>query len=227
MLLALETVHDTCSVCLYADGNVLASQVVHAPRKQTQLILPMIDEVLSKQQMTLVDVTAIAFNRGPGSFSGIRINTAVAQGLAFAHDIVCVPVSGLQAQAQAVFDQHGDIHQITIINDAKMKEVYLATFTRTEHGLAQIVGEEQLLPLDAELRDIHHVSGDGVELVKLPSQANVIPPVDMTAEHLARLAWVDLENSRGVAAKDAQPVYLRHNAWKTLAEQAEYRANKS
>lgn len=227
ILLAIETVHDHCSVCLFADGQVLASQSEHAPRKQTQMILPMIDALLADKDIALTNVTTIAFNRGPGSFSGIRINTAVAQGLAFAHDIPCVPVSGLQAQAQAVFDAHTDMDTVTIINDAKMKEVYLATFTKADNGLAQLVGDEQLLPLDAEFSGIQSSSGDGVALVTLPSEVNIIEPVVMTAEHLAKLAWVDVQNDSTVPAKDAQPVYLRHNAWKTLTEQAEARAAKA
>lgn len=226
MILAIETVHDRCSVCVFTDGKVLASQSEHALRKQTQMILPMIDDLLSAQGITSADISAIAFNRGPGSFSGIRINTAVAQGLAFAHDIPCVPVSGLAAQAQAVFDEYADITQVTIINDAKMKEVYLATFSRAEHGLAQLVGDEQLLPLDAELTDIEFISGDGVALVSLPDGVNVIESVSMTAEHLAKLAWQDVENGFTVPAKDAQPVYLRNKAWKTLTEQAQARAEK-
>lgn len=219
MLLALETVASNCSVCLY-DHEVVALATEHAPRKQTQRILPMIDALFAQAGVALADVQVIAFNRGPGSFSGIRINTAVAQALAFVHDTPCVPVSGLQAQAQAIFEENQQLSQVCIINDAKMQEVYAAQFYQ-ENGMACLLGDEQLLPYtdDFTAKKIPHVYGDGVPLVSLPENCEQITTVSMTAKHIATLGWQAWLAEKAVPATEAQPVYLRHKAWKTLAEQ--------
>ena len=107
MILALESVFDQCSVAFMdLAGNVVAEQTLTGNRLQTQQILPMIHALMTASSIDWSHLTAIAFNRGPGAFSGIRINTAVAQAIAFAHDMTCLPVSSLQAIAQAAFELH-------------------------------------------------------------------------------------------------------------------------
>ena len=104
-LLALETATEHCSVALLrsaVDGSheVLVRRL-HAPRQQTELILPMIDEVLTESGLRLNQLDGLAYSRGPGAFTGVRIAAAVAQGLALGADLGVVPVSSLQALAQA------------------------------------------------------------------------------------------------------------------------------
>ncbi|MGO2997220.1 MAG: tRNA (adenosine(37)-N6)-threonylcarbamoyltransferase complex dimerization subunit type 1 TsaB, partial [Moraxellaceae bacterium] len=98
MFLAMDTVFDQCSIAILdSSGQVLSSRTEKGKREQTQQILPMIDAALSEAQLQLADIQALIFNRGPGAFSGIRINTAVVQALSVAHDLPCVGVSSLQA----------------------------------------------------------------------------------------------------------------------------------
>ena len=99
-ILALETANEQCSVAIVDAQQLLYFQSNDEPRKQTQLILPMIEQGLKETQTTWQQISAIAFSRGPGAFSGVRINAAVTQALAWANDIPVVPVSTLQALAQ-------------------------------------------------------------------------------------------------------------------------------
>ena len=85
-LLALETANEQCSVSLIDDTQELYFQLDERTKAQTQTILPLIEQALIQTQTQLSDSTAIAFSRGPGSFSGVRINAAVAQALAWSHD---------------------------------------------------------------------------------------------------------------------------------------------
>ena len=100
--LAMDTVFDQCSVAvLDSNGHVLASHTGNGQTPTNQQILPMIDAALSEAQLKLADITALIFNRGPGAFSGIRINTAVVQALSVAHDIPCVGVSSFTSDSAA------------------------------------------------------------------------------------------------------------------------------
>ncbi len=230
MLLALETANDQCSVALLsADGQLLASRYDPRAREQTRLLLPMIDEVLAEVGQSLSDVQAIAFSRGPGSFSGIRINAAVTQALAWAHDLPVLPVSTLQATAQAALAQTAAT-RLMVVLDARMNEVYVAAYQRDAAGGLQLVGDEQLLayasvcvPAAWQTDDSVVWVGSGVPLLSdlladLPA-ARSITAVSASALQIAELGLAAYRAGQAVAAEQALPVYLRDDAWKKLADQ--------
>ena len=230
MLLALETANDQCSVALIsAAGQLLASRYDHRAREQTRLLLPMIDEVLTEVGQSLSDVQAIAFSRGPGSFSGIRINAAVTQALAWAHDLPVLPVSTLQATAQAALAQT-DATRLMVVLDARMNEVYVAAYQRDAGSGLHLVGAEQLLayaavqlPAAWQTNETVVWVGSGVPL--LPHLVATLPAeccltgVSAAALDIAQLGLVAYRAGHAVAAEQALPVYLRDDAWKKLADQ--------
>ena len=101
-LLAIDTSTDACSAALWLDGEVRQCYQV-APREHGQLILPMIESLLAEAELTLVQMDALSFGRGPGGFTGVRIANGVIQGLAFGADLPVVPVSSLAALAQGTY----------------------------------------------------------------------------------------------------------------------------
>ncbi|MEG0198850.1 MAG: tRNA (adenosine(37)-N6)-threonylcarbamoyltransferase complex dimerization subunit type 1 TsaB, partial [Acinetobacter sp.] len=121
-LLALETANEQCSVSIVDETKTLYFQLDERAKAQTQTILPMIEQGFEQTQIKNEQLTAIAFSRGPGSFSGVRINAAVTQALAWANDIPVIPVSTLQALAQAAFRLQ-NLTEVTAVLDARMKEV--------------------------------------------------------------------------------------------------------
>jgi len=98
-LLAVETSTEACSAALYIDGEI-REKFELAPREHTKLILPMIDELMAEAQLKPQQLDALAFSRGPGSFTGVRIATGVTQGIALGADLPVVPVSTLAAISQ-------------------------------------------------------------------------------------------------------------------------------
>lgn len=227
-LLALETANEHCSVSLIDDVQELYFQLDERPKAQTQTILPLTEQALLQTQTQLADLTAIAFSRGPGSFSGVRINAAVAQALAWSQDLPVIPVSSLQALAQAAYRLTG-LQQVTAVLDARMQEVYIANFSLDENGIMHAVDEEKLLNYEqATAYRKFTAIGSGSELIK-PSQidsqeASILKTsateIRATAQDIATIARIYAVQEKWVDAEHALPVYLRDDAWKKIPEQS-------
>ena len=216
-LLALETANEQCSVSIVDETQELYFQLDLRAKAQTQTILPMIEQGLNQTAIELANLTAIAFSRGPGSFSGVRINAAVTQALAWANDVPVVPVSTLQALAQAAHRVHG-LTQVTAVLDARMQEVYIASYQLDANGIMQAVDEEQLLSYaDATPQIKFTVVGSGSELIQ--SEQTQYKHLSATAQDIATIAREAAQRKAWVSAELALPVYLRDNAWKKISEQ--------
>jgi len=194
-VLALETANEQCSVCIAEDNQELYFQLDARAKAQTQTILPLIEQGFKELGIQATDLTAIAFSRGPGSFSGVRINAAVTQALAWANDLPVVPVSTLQAMAQAAYRIAG-LTAVTAVLDARMKEVYIASFELDDDGIMQAIDEEQLLSYsEAEQCVKFTVIGSGSALVK-PEQVQYVA-VNATAQDIATIANASTEKKLG------------------------------
>jgi tRNA threonylcarbamoyladenosine biosynthesis protein TsaB len=139
-LLALETATDCCSVALLVGDEVIEDHRL-APRQHASLILPMIDGVLAAAGVARQALDAIAFGRGPGAFTGLRIAAGVAQGLALGLDRPVVPVSTLAALAQA-----SGAARVLAAFDARLGEVYYGYYTRGADGLVDADMDDALAP---------------------------------------------------------------------------------
>ena len=236
MFLALDTVFGQCSVAIVtASGEVVTSAVQTGNREQTQQILPMVDAALTQSQLSLDKLSALVFNRGPGAFSGIRINTAVIQALSVAQDLPCVGVSSLQILAQAAYEQFA-VETCYAAHDARMKQVYIGEFALVD-GLMQpqktmIEGEGEHQGLDHEglgyewLLDYERqtplnlpIVGDGGPLLSQHQNQLILDSLSLDASILGRLGVAQFASAGGVTADQALPIYLRNHAWKTLKEQ--------
>ncbi len=146
-LLALDTATEGCSAALWIDGAMIHREV-EVGRGHSGLILSMIDQLLAEGAVALGSLDALAFGRGPGSFTGVRLAASVAQGLAFGAGLPVVPVSDLRAVAQRAWSEGGDAatpHAL-VCNDARMHEVYWGCFELGADRLMHPVGEEHVGP---------------------------------------------------------------------------------
>ncbi len=225
-ILALDTSTENCSVALLI-GDKAYSRSEVAPRGHTSKILPMVDEVLNDASLTLDDIDVLAFGRGPGSFTGVRIGIGIAQGLAFGADLPMIGISTLKAMAQACYRIHGQGHAACAI-DARMSEVYWGRYHRQENGDWVTVDEECVTPPQALVSQVqtdeetwwqagtgwaaYQDELDTLSLIR--ESSDVLYPEAVDIAFLAQFEW-QAENT--VTAEHASPVYLRDKvAWKKL-----------
>ncbi|HEB5077907.1 TPA: tRNA (adenosine(37)-N6)-threonylcarbamoyltransferase complex dimerization subunit type 1 TsaB, partial [Aeromonas hydrophila subsp. hydrophila] len=114
-ILAVDTATEACSAALLV-GEQVFSRWEEAPRDHTRKILPMVQAVLDDAGITLDELDAIAFGRGPGSFTGVRIGIGVAQGLAFGAGVPLIGISTLAAMAQGAHRLDGAEQVLTAID---------------------------------------------------------------------------------------------------------------
>ncbi|QHF02208.1 tRNA (adenosine(37)-N6)-threonylcarbamoyltransferase complex dimerization subunit type 1 TsaB [Pseudomonas asturiensis] len=212
-LLALDTATEACSVALLHDGKVLSHYEV-IPRLHAQRLLPMIKDLLAEAGIALSALDAIAFGRGPGAFTGVRIAIGVVQGLAFALELPVLPVSNLAVLAQRAFREQG-VSQVAAAIDARMDEVYWGCY-HERAGEMRLVGHEAVmapelaaLPLDATGQWFGAGTGWGyaerIPVTLAGQDASLLPH----AQDLLTLATFAWNRGEAVPADDAQPVYLR------------------
>ncbi|MDD0972356.1 tRNA (adenosine(37)-N6)-threonylcarbamoyltransferase complex dimerization subunit type 1 TsaB [Pseudomonas fontis] len=212
-LLALDTATEACSVALLHDGKVLSHYEV-IPRQHAQKLLPMIQTLLAEAGIGLSAVDAIAFGRGPGAFTGVRIAIGVVQGLAFALERPVLPVSNLALLAQRAYREHG-AQQVAAAIDARMDEVYWGCY-QADAGEMRLLGGEAVLPPE-QVSVPAGVTGDWFGAGTGWGYADRLP-VSVTGQDasmlphaldLLTLAGFAFARGEAVPADQAQPVYLR------------------
>lgn len=217
-LLALDTATECCSAALLVQGRLLTREALLV-RGHAERILPMVDELLGEAGMSLNGLDAIAFGRGPGSFTGVRLAASVTQGLAFGAGLGVVPVSDLRALAQRVFEEDRHVTRALVCNDARMQEVYWGCFERGGDGLAVERTAERVGPAGSV--QLPHgwpeAAGVGRGLAAYPvlkalAGLSVKGHWDQLlprAAEVARLAAPEAAAGRLLGPEAAIPVYLR------------------
>ena len=233
-IIAIETATEACSAALLVRSNNEITQYTRfqiAPREHTKLILPMLDDVLDDAKLKITDIDAIAFGRGPGAFTGLRIATGIAQGLALSIGKPTIPVSSLSAMALAAKNEiestvESSNYSILVAIDARMGEVYWAEYSVANNKL-DIIGDERLSAPQILFEKAQSLAKTNVTLligsgwdVYLGEFRDENPSLDKIkhiadkfpdAQQIAALALTDFDKGEFQAIEDAQPVYLRNN----------------
>jgi len=216
-ILAIDTSSDACSVALLRH-NAINERFQLAHRQHNALILPMIEQMLSEADLTLKQLDAIAFGRGPGSFTGLRIAASIVQGIAFAADRPVVPVSTLQALAQGAWREFGLTRVVSTI-DARINEIYWAAYQIDDQQLMQPqTAEIVCAPNEITLAKTGPWQGigsgwDGYHSILTEHLGGLVqgwkPQCYVKAQDIVKLADIAYQKGEIVEAFQAVPVYLR------------------
>ena len=236
-VLAIDTSTEACSAALlWSDGEVRQRFIV-TERGHAEIILPMIDELLAEAGCKLGDLDGLAFGRGPGGFTGLRIAAGVIQGLAYGAGLRVAPVSSLAAVAflasfapstpstpsstspTSPTSPPSSVGGILVCNDARMNEVYWGCYRFDPDDpcvplvlVAEAVGpEERVQPTPA----VTHFAGNGIP--RYPVLQSRLESAGLSyreglyprADAIARLGERMLQRGEGVNAAEALPVYIR------------------
>jgi tRNA threonylcarbamoyladenosine biosynthesis protein TsaB len=224
-LLALDTATEACSAALWIDG-ALASRDELLGRGHAERILPMIDELLVEAGIKLAALDAIAFGRGPGAFTGVRIAVSVTQGLAYGAGLPTVPVSdlaalGLRALERARIEAGAPgAGEALVALDARMGEVYFGRARPSEQLGVELLEEglappEIAFPVALEAGLVRVGAGHGFSAYPALGErlgaglAAVWPELLPRAAEIAALGVRAFAAGLWVPAEDAAPVYLR------------------
>ncbi|WP_159567540.1 tRNA (adenosine(37)-N6)-threonylcarbamoyltransferase complex dimerization subunit type 1 TsaB [Budvicia diplopodorum] len=225
-ILALDAATEACSVAIWNDGQIHALYEL-CPREHTQRLLPMVQQVLTESGLKLTDLNALAFGRGPGSFTGVRIAISAAQGLALGAELPTIGISTLNTMAEGAFRTTG-ASQVLAAIDARMGEVYWGQYQRSEQGVWQVIGDEQVLTPERVNYQLKSVQGEwacvgtgwqtypdmaaDTSVILTDGQMLLPQAVDMLPLALERWKHNDVQ-----LVEDTQPVYLRNEVtWKKL-----------
>ncbi len=139
-ILAIDTSTATLSVALLKDNAIKCEYNISNRKTHTNLLLPIISEILSMHSTAVEDLQAIAYTDGFGSYTGVRIGKATAFGLSVAHNVELVEIQTLYALAYPHFGYGGTVAPLI---DARNKRVYCAQYLRGEQ-----IGDAEALPLE-------------------------------------------------------------------------------
>ena len=237
-LLALDTSNQFCSVALLHNG-VISELHERAEQQHSEVVLPMVRQVLDGAGIDLKHVDAFVVGIGPGGFTGVRLAVAVVQGLAFATRKLVMPLSSLLAMAQAVYVQQGVECVVTVAMDARMQEVYHATYRVNASGI-----EELQAPSLSRIQDFIAAQNEWVHDQNFGVVGNAMVAfqqlVDWGIQHSAHVWQIDHEaphardllsaaqqlgtNGQMIAPEQIAPLYVRDKIAQTIAERAALKA---
>lgn len=168
-ILAFDSTARAASVAVCDGERLLGIYNVDNGLTQSELLLPMAENLLHSLKLTFSDIDLVCAATGPGSFTGVRIGTALVKGIAFGRNIPCVSVSTLEELAENITPLKGILVPVM---DAKRSQVYTAIFksngTRAERITEDVaISIAELAAILKEYGDESiYLSGDGYEVAK-------------------------------------------------------------
>ncbi|MBR3805664.1 MAG: tRNA (adenosine(37)-N6)-threonylcarbamoyltransferase complex dimerization subunit type 1 TsaB [Clostridia bacterium] len=218
-ILAFDSTAKAASCAVLDDGHILASYNIDNGLTQSELLLPMAEDIHSSLGLKFSDIDAYAVSVGPGSFTGVRIGVSLVKGLAFGRDIPCIEVSTLDALAENLSGLEGILVPCM---DARRAQVYNALFSCISGERKRLTEDRaiSLSDLSDELRGYEgqkiYISGDGYSVARNALEKSGIVTeitpellINENAASVAKIAYQKYLSGEYVSDKEISPTYLR------------------
>jgi tRNA threonylcarbamoyladenosine biosynthesis protein TsaB len=220
-LLAFDTSTEALSIAVRHGDQLLEHSGTGGAQSSASLI-PLIQQLLAAAGLSLRELDAIAFGRGPGSFTGLRTACSVAQGLGYGAGVRLLPIDTLQAVAEEAHDRFGATRVVAVL-DARMDQVYAAGYdfeVEWSASEAELLAPEGVVVPEGWVLAGNAVAAYGERLPRASARHEVLP----TAAAMLRLAPALLAAGRTVAPAEAWPLYVRDKVAQTTEERAALKA---
>ena len=222
MLLAIDTATEILSIALH-DGDALVAEItLHAGRRHSALLAPLIKRTLTQAELSLDVLSALAVCVGPGSYTGTRIGVALAKGLAAPRGLPLLPVTTLETVLAAQSPRQDDPPLVATVSAGRNRVIWAEYGCETGAWVERIaprVSDWQALlaKCDRPIRLCGEVSPAGLAAIDRAREAGAridLPPAAQRirrAGYLAEVAWRRLRESDASAfpADRVMPVYLQ------------------
>lgn len=232
-VLGIDTSGTWCSAALLC-GTDLHARRAEVGNAHSDHLLGMVDAVLADASLTLSDCDAIAFAAGPGSFTGLRVACAAAQGLAFGAALPVAAIGTLDAIARSVLTGETLMprsmpRSVLVAQDARMGEVYWSLYDQRDGRLSIVAGPALTSP--RHLRDLLEAAGHALP-VELGAgngweaygqsmeglATRIVHRATADAADVAYLGMDALREGRLITAAEASPIYVRNDVAQTTAQ---------
>lgn len=218
-ILAFDGTAKAATVAVSDGDKILGHYTIDNGLTQSELLLPMAENLLKSLKLSFSDIGLFATAVGPGSFTGVRIGVSLVKGLAFGRGVPCTSVSTLEALAENVSGLNGIILPCM---DARRGQVYTATFTSDVRGVTRLTEDRaiSLSQLAEELKVFEgkpiYLCGDGYEVAKNALEAAgiaICPTPELmicqSGASVARVAYRMWRDGGLTTDTELSPTYLR------------------
>jgi tRNA threonylcarbamoyladenosine biosynthesis protein TsaB len=231
-ILAIDTSSAWCSVALSKDDQTPLFRHEAVSAGASKLLLPWINDLLSKAEIPLSKLDAIAIGVGPGAFTGVRLGLAVVQGLAIGAELPVIPVASLDALALQLMQsprfKASQARNFVIALDARMDEIYWARYELMSNSLPTRTGEIHLSkPEELNLNDVQFLAGSAIKEYRdrlfLKINTKLAPEcldaeIGISALGVLEVAKIDLNKGKQISVSQLEPLYIRNKVALTTEE---------
>ena len=217
-ILAFDSTAKTASVALTEDERLLGLYNIDNGLTQSELLLPMAEDLLRSLKLSFKDIELLAVTAGPGSFTGVRIGISLVKGISFTRNIPCVSVSTLEALMQNISSLRGILVPVM---DARRNQVYNAIFRSDDNGISRLTEDRAISVEDlaAELSEYDepiYLVGDGYQIAKkklselgINTLETPMLLINQNAYSTALIAAKKYKLGEALSDTEISPVYLR------------------
>lgn len=212
LILNIDTSSSKCSVALSTNEKIIVYEEADS-YNHTQVLLPLIKKVFKFSNNSVSDLSAVALNIGPGSYTGLRVGLATAKGLCYSAGIKFIPVSGLFALAGHCINANYKMRGAYVLGlNNYRKGWYYVIYdenlnelspTDSSNSLPEIISKTKIRPMF-----VYNIPFNDISIINNLDNIKLMPPITISANHLAAISSYLMHQGNEIDIISAQPHYI-------------------